>query len=70
MDIEEVWKSGVGHRHGNPASDLDRAYEDRPLPIIKQCKEGGMLIAPVGKTVCFGMHILATKRKAELEAGL
>ena len=52
-------------------SALDRDQKTKaPLEIIKQLKEGGRVIVPVGKTVCFGTLILATKRKIEAEAGL
>ena len=38
-----------------------------PPPLIKQLKEGGRLIVPLGSTVYFQTLTLATKRKGELE---
>ena len=38
-----------------------------PPPLIKQLKEGGRLIVPLGSTVYFQMLTLATKTKGELE---
>ncbi len=38
-----------------------------PPPLIKQLKEGGRLIVPLGSTVYYQMLTLATKRKGELE---
>ena len=38
-----------------------------PLPLIKQLKEGGRLIIPLGSTVYFQTLTLATKRKGELD---
>jgi protein-L-isoaspartate(D-aspartate) O-methyltransferase len=38
-----------------------------PPPLIKQLKEGGRLIVPLGSTVYFQMLTLATKRKGELD---
>jgi len=38
-----------------------------PAPLIKQLKEGGRLIIPLGSTVYFQMLTLATKKKGELE---
>ena len=38
-----------------------------PPPLIKQLKEGGRLIIPLGSTVYFQMLTLATKTKGELE---
>lgn len=38
-----------------------------PPPLIKQLKEGGRLIIPLGSTVYFQMLTLATKKKGELE---
>lgn len=38
-----------------------------PPPLIKQMKEGGRLIIPLGSTVYFQMLTLATKKKGELE---
>jgi protein-L-isoaspartate(D-aspartate) O-methyltransferase len=39
-----------------------------PPPLIKQLKEGGRLIVPLGSTVYFQTLTLATKRSNELEA--
>jgi hypothetical protein len=61
MDIEEVRKSGVGRRHTNPVSDLDRHTND-PCRSSKQHKEGGRLIVPLGSTVYFQTLTFATKR--------
>ena len=38
-----------------------------PPPLIKQLKEGGRLIVPLGSTVYFQALTLATKRKGELD---
>ena len=38
-----------------------------PPPLIKQLKEGGRLIIPLGSTVYFQMLTLATKTKGELD---
>ena len=38
-----------------------------PPPLIKQLKEGGRLIVPLGSTVYYQMLTLATKRQGELE---
>jgi len=38
-----------------------------PPPLIKQLREGGRLIVPLGSTVYYQMLTLATKRKGELE---
>ena len=38
-----------------------------PPPLIKQLKEGGKLIVPLGSTVYYQTLTLATKRKGELE---
>jgi len=38
-----------------------------PPPLIKQLKEGGRLIVPLGSTVYFQTLILATKRNGELD---
>jgi protein-L-isoaspartate(D-aspartate) O-methyltransferase len=38
-----------------------------PPPLIKQLKEGGRLIIPLGSTVYFQTLTLATKKKGELE---
>ncbi|MDP2157682.1 MAG: protein-L-isoaspartate(D-aspartate) O-methyltransferase [Nitrospirota bacterium] len=38
-----------------------------PPPLIKQLKEGGRLIIPLGSTVYFQMLTLAVKKKGELE---
>jgi|OpeIllAssembly_1097287.scaffolds.fasta_scaffold21613_1 protein-L-isoaspartate(D-aspartate) O-methyltransferase len=38
-----------------------------PSPLIRQLKEGGRLIIPLGSTVYFQMLTLATKTKGELE---
>lgn len=38
-----------------------------PPPLIKQLKEGGRLIVPLGSTVYFQTLTLATKKKGELE---
>jgi protein-L-isoaspartate(D-aspartate) O-methyltransferase len=38
-----------------------------PPPLIKQLKEGGRLIVPLGSTVYFQTLTLATKRKGELD---
>jgi len=38
-----------------------------PPPLIKQLKEGGRLIVPLGSTLYFQTLTLATKRKGELE---
>ncbi len=38
-----------------------------PTPLIKQLKEGGRLILPLGSTVYYQMLTLATKRKGELD---
>jgi protein-L-isoaspartate(D-aspartate) O-methyltransferase len=38
-----------------------------PPPLIKQLKEGGRLIAPLGSTVYVQTLTLATKRKGELD---
>ena len=38
-----------------------------PPPLIKQLKEGGRLIVPLGSTVYFQTLTRATKRKGELE---
>jgi protein-L-isoaspartate(D-aspartate) O-methyltransferase len=38
-----------------------------PPPLIKQIKEGGRLIVPLGSTVYYQTLTLATKRKGELE---
>ncbi|MEE8329357.1 MAG: protein-L-isoaspartate(D-aspartate) O-methyltransferase, partial [Thermodesulfovibrionia bacterium] len=38
-----------------------------PPPLIKQLKEGGKLIIPLGSTVYYQTLMLATKRQGELE---
>jgi len=38
-----------------------------PPPLIKQLKEGGRLIVPLGSTLYFQTLTLATKKKGELE---
>ena len=38
-----------------------------PTPLIKQLKEGGKLIIPLGSTVYYQVMTLATKRKGELD---
>jgi protein-L-isoaspartate(D-aspartate) O-methyltransferase len=38
-----------------------------PAPLIKQLREGGRLIIPLGSTVYTQMLTLATKRKGELD---
>ncbi|HUI67512.1 MAG TPA: protein-L-isoaspartate(D-aspartate) O-methyltransferase [Nitrospirota bacterium] len=38
-----------------------------PPPLIKQLKEGGRLIVPLGSTVYFQTLTLATKRKGDLD---
>jgi protein-L-isoaspartate(D-aspartate) O-methyltransferase len=38
-----------------------------PPPLIKQLKEGGRLIVPLGRTVYYQTLTLATKKKGELE---
>jgi protein-L-isoaspartate(D-aspartate) O-methyltransferase len=38
-----------------------------PPPLIKQLREGGRLIVPLGSTIYFQMLTLATKTKGELE---
>lgn len=38
-----------------------------PPPLIKQLKDGGRLIVPLGSTVYFQMLTLATKKKGELD---
>ena len=38
-----------------------------PPPLIRQLKEGGSLIIPLGSTVYFQTLTLATKRKGELD---
>lgn len=38
-----------------------------PPPLIKQLREGGRLIIPLGRTTYFQMLTLATKRRGELE---
>lgn len=38
-----------------------------PPPLIKQLKEGGSLIVPLGSTVYYQTLILATKRKGQLD---
>jgi protein-L-isoaspartate(D-aspartate) O-methyltransferase len=38
-----------------------------PPPLIKQLKEGGRLIVPLGSTVYYQTLILATKRKGQLD---
>ena len=38
-----------------------------PPPLIKQLKEGGRLIVPLGSTIYFQTLTLATKRKGELD---
>lgn len=38
-----------------------------PAPLIRQLKEGGRLIIPLGKTLYVQMLTLATKRKGELD---
>ncbi len=38
-----------------------------PPPLIKQLKEGGRLVVPLGSTVYFQTLTLATKRKGELD---
>lgn len=38
-----------------------------PPPLIRQLKEGGRLIVPLGGTVYYQMLTLATKRKGELD---
>ena len=38
-----------------------------PPPLIKQLKEGGRLIVPLGSTVYFQTLTLATKRKGEMD---
>jgi len=39
-----------------------------PAPLIRQLKEGGRLIVPLGSTVYFQTLTVATKRKGELDA--
>ncbi len=41
-----------------------------PPPLIKQLKEGGRLILPLGSTVYFQALTLATKRRGELDVEL
>jgi protein-L-isoaspartate(D-aspartate) O-methyltransferase len=38
-----------------------------PIPLIKQLKEGGRLIIPLGSTVYYQVMTLATKQKGELD---
>ncbi|MEF9438244.1 MAG: hypothetical protein L0922_05740 [Candidatus Mariimomonas ferrooxydans] len=38
-----------------------------PPPLIKQLKEGGKLIIPLGSTVYYQTLMLATKRQGQLE---
>jgi protein-L-isoaspartate(D-aspartate) O-methyltransferase len=38
-----------------------------PPPLVKQLKEGGRLIVPLGSTVYYQTLILATKRKGQLD---
>jgi len=38
-----------------------------PPPLIKQLKEGGRLVIPLGNTIYFQTLILATKRKGQLD---
>jgi protein-L-isoaspartate(D-aspartate) O-methyltransferase len=40
-----------------------------PPPLIRQLKEGGRLIIPLGSTVYFQMLTVALKKKGELEIG-
>ena len=40
---------------------------DHAPPLIKQLKEGGRLIVPLGSTVYYQTLTLATKRKGALE---
>ena len=67
-----VW---ISRKFGSLESDVDieilrqtgTGQTKTPLPIIKQLKEGGRLIVPLGSTVYFQTLTLATKRKGELE---
>jgi protein-L-isoaspartate(D-aspartate) O-methyltransferase len=38
-----------------------------PTPLIKQVKEGGRLIIPLGSTVYYQVMTVATKKKGELD---
>jgi protein-L-isoaspartate(D-aspartate) O-methyltransferase len=49
------------------AINITAAANHIPPPLIKQLKEGGRLIVPLGSTVYFQTLTLATKRKGELD---
>src|SRR5512143_1971346 len=65
-------KYGDGYFGWEEAAPFDAviitaAANHTPPPLIKQLKEGGRLIVPLGSTVYFQTLILATKRKGQLD---
>ncbi|HYA87315.1 MAG TPA: protein-L-isoaspartate(D-aspartate) O-methyltransferase [Nitrospirota bacterium] len=65
-------KSGDGYFGWESEAPFDAiiitaAANHIPPPLIKQLKEGGRLIVPLGSTVYFQTLTLATKRKGELD---
>jgi len=65
-------KYGDGYFGWNEQAPFDAiiitaAANHIPPPLIKQLKEGGRLIVPLGSTIYFQTLTLATKRKGELD---
>ena len=65
-------KYGDGYFGDNEQAPFDAiiitaAANHIPAPLIKQLKEGGRLIIPVGSTIYYQILILATKKKGELD---
>ncbi len=65
-------KCGDGYFGWNEQAPFDAiiitaAANHIPPPLIKQLKEGGRLIVPLGSTTYFQTLTLATKRKGELD---
>jgi len=65
-------KYGDGYFGWNEQAPFDAiiitaAANHIPPPLIRQLKEGGRLIVPLGSTVYFQTLTLATKRKGELD---
>ena len=69
-NVEVKWGDGYfGWEEQAPfdAIIITAAANHIPPPLIKQLKEGGRLIVPIGSTVYFQALTLATKRKGELD---
>jgi protein-L-isoaspartate(D-aspartate) O-methyltransferase len=65
-------KSGDGYFGWEEAAPFDAiiitaAANHIPPPLIRQLKEGGRLIVPLGNTVYYQTLILATKRRGQLD---